>query len=191
MTGTTERRPLFLDRDGTLIRDENFLKDAAALRLLDGVPAALHRFIDAGFVPVVITNQSGIARGILTEQDYRATHAELVRQLDAHGVELAAEYHCPHHPDFPYEGVTDCDCRKPGTLLHQRASAELGLDPARGVFIGDRWRDVVPAREFGGRGILVPSEGTPADEVGRAVREAEVASDLGAAASLVLDPQTD
>lgn len=179
---------LFLDRDGTLIHDGDYLKDPDRVELLPGVGPALRRFIDAGYAPVVITNQSGIARGILTEVDYEAVHARMVELLAAERVALAGAYHCPHHPDFAYRGVTACDCRKPSPGLHARAIAELGLMTARAVFIGDRWRDLEPAFRLGiGTAILVPTAGTPAEEVERARRDARVARDLGAAASLVLD----
>ena len=181
-------RGLFLDRDGTLIRDVHYLRYPADVELVPGAAAALKRFIDAGIVPVVITNQSGIARGLLTEADYAAVHAEVARLFANEGVTLAGAYHCPHHPEHAYLGVTACDCRKPGTRLYRLAAEDLDLDPATSLFIGDRWRDVAPALQLGGRGILVPSPDTPADEIERAGREAQVAADLDSAASLVLQP---
>ena len=181
-----ERRAAFLDRDGTLIRDVHFLRDPADVELLPGVPEALSQMLDAGFLLIVITNQSGIARGLLTAEDYRRVHHRLVELLAANDVFLSGEYHCPHHPDFPLDGVTDCECRKPGTLLYERASEDLDLDSSRAVFIGDRWRDVAPARRFGGRGILVPSSDTPAEELQRAKAGFEVARNIGVAAALVV-----
>lgn len=183
------RRGLFLDRDGTLIRDVHYLRDAADVALVPGAAPAVRRFVEAGFAPVVITNQSGIARGMLTEADYAAVHAEVARRFADEGVTFAGAYHCPHHPEYPYLGVTDCECRKPGTLLYRLAADQLGLDAADSVFIGDRWRDVAPALQLGGRGILVPSLDTPADDIERARRDAEVALDLDAAASLVIGAQ--
>jgi D-glycero-D-manno-heptose 1,7-bisphosphate phosphatase len=183
------RRALFLDRDGTLIHDRNYIRDPADVELMPGVGEALRRFIAAGYAPVVITNQSGIARGLLTEADYAAVDARMDELLAAEGVTLAGAYHCPHHPDFPYLGVATCDCRKPGTKLHAQAMAELGLDPQFPVFIGDRWRDLQAAEGMvGARRILVPAADTPAEETERARREAQVAFDLPSAASLVLDP---
>ncbi len=181
-----ERRAAFLDRDGTLIRDAHFLRDPADVELLPGVPEALSQLLDAGFLLVIITNQSGIARGLLTAEDYRRVHHRLLELLAARDVFVSGDYRCPHHPDFPLDGVTTCDCRKPGTLLFERASEDLDLDPARAVFIGDRWRDIAPARHFGGRGILVPSPDTPADELAQAKAGMEVARNLGAAAALVV-----
>lgn len=181
------KRALFLDRDGTLVRDVHYLRDPADVELLSGVAAALRRFIAVGFAPVVITNQSGIARGLLDEADYEAVDARMDELLAAEGVTLAGAYHCPHHPDHAYRGVSDCDCRKPGTKLHVRAILDLGLSPESPVTIGDRWRDVEPAYRLGrGLGVLVPSADTPADEIERARRDAFVAPDLDAAATLVL-----
>lgn len=173
---------LFLDRDGTLIRDAHYLRDPALVALLPGVGAALRRFRDARYALVVVTNQSGIARGLIGEGDYIAVRDRLDALLDAEGVTLAATYHCPHHP----EHGAPCGCRKPGTLLFERALRELPLDPSRAVLVGDRWRDIAPARRLGARGILVPSPETPPGDVDRARAEAEIADSLDAVADLVL-----
>lgn len=177
-------RAAFLDRDGTLIRDAHFLRDPALVALLPEVPAALKRLTEAGFALVVITNQSGIARGMLSESDYNAVRARLDELLAAQGVTLTATYHCPHEP----ERSGPCECRKPGTLLHRRAATDHALDLTRSVYLGDRWRDVAPARALGGRGILIPSPDTPPEDRARALREAEVAADLTRAVALVVGP---
>jgi D-glycero-D-manno-heptose 1,7-bisphosphate phosphatase len=180
-------RAAFLDRDGTLLRDVHYLRDPRDVEVLPGVPAALRRLGDAGFLLVVVTNQSGIARGLLGEADYEAVDARMDALLAAEGVTLAAAYHCPHHPEHPYRGVSACDCRKPGVGLYRRAVAELGIDAATSAFIGDRWRDVEPSLRLGSAlGVLVPSPDTPPDDVARAGREAQVAADLAAAVSLVV-----
>lgn len=181
----TLRPAAFLDRDGTLIRDAHFLRDPAGVELLPGVPQALERLHAAGFALVVITNQSGIARGLLTEADYEAVRARLDALLAAAGVRLTASYHCPHEPDRS----GPCECRKPGTLLHRRAAADHGLALERSVSIGDRWRDVAPGLALGGRGILVPSPDTPDEDIARARSEADVAPTLDAAVALVLGPR--
>lgn len=178
-------RPVaFLDRDGTLIRDAHYLRDPAKVELLDGVPAALRALAAAGYATIVVTNQSGIARGLLSELDYLAVRDRLDALLAAEGVTLTASYHCPHHPEIS----GPCECRKPGTRLHRLAAAEHGLDLARAVYIGDRWRDIAPAHELGGRGVLVPSVDTPPEELERARSEARVAASLQEAVALVLSP---
>jgi histidinol-phosphate phosphatase family protein len=174
----------FLDRDGTLIRDAHYLRDPAQVELLAGVPDALRKLGDAGYATVVVTNQSGIARGLLSEQDYVAVRARLDALLHDEGITLTASYHCPHHPEFS----GPCECRKPGTALYRRAAAEHSLDLSRSVAFGDRWRDIAPALALGGRGVLVPSADTPADEVERARSDAMVARTLGDAVALVLAP---
>lgn len=181
---TPLRPAAFLDRDGTLIHDAHYLRDPALVRLLPDVTAPLRRLRDAGFALVVITNQSGIARGLLSEQDYLAVRDRLDALLAAEGIMLDASHHCPHEP----ERSGPCECRKPGTLLHRTAARDLGLDFARSVFIGDRFRDVAPALALGGRGILVPSVDTPSDEITRADRDAEVAPTLRDAVARLLVP---
>lgn len=187
MTGAEQRdsralRPAaFLDRDGTLIRDAHFLRDPAQVELLPGVPAALRALREAGYALVVVTNQSGIARGMLSESDYQATRARLDELLAAEGVKLDASYHCPHHPDV----TGPCDCRKPGTGMHRQAARELGLNVTQSLYVGDRWRDVAPGLALGGRGILVPSDDTPDADLVRAQAEALLAGSLADALALV------
>lgn len=165
------RPALLCDRDGTLIHDAHYLHDPAQVHLLSGAVEMLRAFQRAGWALVVVTNQAGIARGLITEAQYEAVRAHLDALLAAEGITLDLSLHCPHHPDV----TGPCGCRKPGTLLHEQARDGLGLDLARSVWIGDRWHDIAPARHFGGRGILIPSPDSPADEVTRAEREAEVA----------------
>ena len=106
----TARRAVFLDRDGTIIEDTGFVADPAEVRLLPGAASAIARLNRAGIPAIVVTNQSGIARGLLDEAGYSAVARRLDALLDAAGARLDADYHCPHHPDF---GGT-CECRKPG-----------------------------------------------------------------------------
>lgn len=176
------RRALFVDRDGTLIHDAHYLRDAALVRLLPGAAALLRAFADAGWLLVVITNQSGIALGRVSVDDYEAVTARFRALLAAEGVTLDAIYHCPHHPDV----TGPCRCRKPGTLLYERARDDLGIDLARSVFVGDRFRDVAPALALGGRGFLVRGPDTPEADWARAAAEAETADSLEEIAARVL-----
>jgi D-glycero-D-manno-heptose 1,7-bisphosphate phosphatase len=145
------RPAVFLDRDGTVIEDRDYLRDPAELRLLPGAAAAVRALNEAGLAAVVVTNQSGIARGLLTEADYEATARRLDDLLAAEHARLDARYHCPHLPEL----TGPCECRKPGALLYERAARELGLDLARSWWVGDRLRDVEAAARLGGRGMLV------------------------------------
>jgi D-glycero-D-manno-heptose 1,7-bisphosphate phosphatase len=148
----SERRPAaFLDRDGTLIEERNYLADPAGVALIPGAVRALQMLRDAGYAIVVITNQSGIARGYFTESDLHAVQQRLTDLLEAEGVRLDGVWYCPHHP----EHTGPCDCRKPGLRLFREAVETLKLDPARSIFVGDRVQDIAPAVAFGGTPILV------------------------------------
>ena len=177
----SERRAVFLDRDGTIIEDTGYPADPDAIRLLPGTAAAIRNLNHAGLPAIVVTNQSGIARGLLNESAYAATARRLQHLLATEGARLDAQYHCPHHPDIS----GPCECRKPGLLLYRRAAAEHGLDLARSWWVGDRMRDVAPAERFGGRGILVvrPDQPTSTTAAGFLV-----ASDLAAAVEIILQP---
>ena len=145
------RPAVFLDRDGTIVDDPGFLHRAADVRLLPGAAAAIARLNAAGWPVVVVTNQSGIARGLYDVAPYESVQRRLDELLEAAGARVDAIYFCPHHPDF----TGPCDCRKPGTALFQRAAKDLHLDLTRSWFVGDRDSDVEPAKALGGRGILL------------------------------------
>lgn len=144
-------RAAFLDRDGTVIVEREFLARPEDVELVPGAGEALRRLAGAGFALVLVSNQSGIARGLYGEEDYRAVQARLTELLRDAGVVLDGDYHCPHHPDF----TGPCDCRKPAPGLFLRAARELDLDLARSIYVGDRLRDVLPGLERGGRAFLV------------------------------------
>jgi D-glycero-D-manno-heptose 1,7-bisphosphate phosphatase len=144
-------RAVFLDRDGTLVEDPGYLSDPAQVRLLPGVAAAVRQLNDADLRAIVVTNQSGIARGRYTLDDYFATERRLNELLLSEGARLDAHYFCPHLPEI----TGPCDCRKPGTLLYRQASERFGLDLPASWWVGDKLRDLVPATILGGLGILV------------------------------------
>ncbi len=174
------RRAVFVDRDGTLIREREYLADPAGVELVPGALEALAAFQAAGYAVVVVTNQSGIARGYYDEAAYRAVEAEVESRLEAGGVPVLATYHCPHHPDI----TGPCDCRKPAHGLFLRAEREHQVDLARSVYIGDRLRDVQPGLELGGTAILVRT-GYGAAEEAEAPGGVSVVDDLRAAAAAV------
>jgi D-glycero-D-manno-heptose 1,7-bisphosphate phosphatase len=141
------RRPrwdaLFLDRDGTLIVERGFLKSPRGVRLARGAARRLREFTDEGTLLFVVTNQSGLARGVLTRDEVDAVNAEVVRRLAARGVPVAGVLVCPHYPDGVVPELSiRCRCRKPGTLLHARALAAHGLSARRSAVLGDKWDDV-------------------------------------------------
>lgn len=144
-------RAAFLDRDGTIIEEVQYLADPDGVVLVPGAAEGLRDIRRAGFELVVVTNQSGIARGYYSENEFRAVQDRVALLLAAEGVQLDAVLHCPHHPDF----TGPCDCRKPALGLYERARTALGLDLAASIYVGDRLSDVMPALSTGGTGYLV------------------------------------
>lgn len=176
------RSVVFFDRDGTLIKDVPYIKDPADVELVPHASNAV-RFINYTLMPVVVvTNQSGIARGLITVEDYNRVKARLDDLLAERNAFIEATYYCPHHPDF----TGPCECRKPGTALFEQAIKDMNLDASKCAYIGDRWHDISPALTLGGRGILVPSPVTPGEEVVEAVRQLEIAATLTAAVQSLL-----
>lgn len=162
----TRHRAAFLDRDGTIIEDVNFISRPEDVQLRSGAAEAIRTLNEGGIPVVVITNQSGIARGFFKEAAYDAVKQRLDALLAAQGAHIDATYVCPHFPD----ATGPCDCRKPGRLLFDRAIADLDLDASRSMFSGDRIRDVLPALHYGGEAYLIVAASTPAAEIEQAVR---------------------
>ena len=155
---------VFLDKDGTLIEDLPYNVDPARIRLAPGARAGLRLLGQAGCRIVVVTNQSGVARGYFTEADLDAVARHLEAELAALGAPLHGFYFCPHLPDGINEYAIECDCRKPEPGLIHRASRELGLSLSGSWFVGDTWMDVVAGRAAGCRTIMVgPEHRTAAD----------------------------
>jgi D-glycero-D-manno-heptose 1,7-bisphosphate phosphatase len=173
------RRAVFLDRDGTIIEDAGYLRDPAGVRLLPGAAHAIRHLNEHGLIAVVATNQSGIARGLLTLDEYNATERRVDELLTLEGARLDGHYFCPHLPELN----GPCDCRKPGSLLYRQAAERFGIDLSRSWWVGDRLRDVLPAESFGGRGILVGTTEPEGAESNRFLR----AQDLMGAVELI-DP---
>jgi histidinol-phosphate phosphatase family protein len=167
---------VFLDRDGTINVDTSYVSRAEDVRLIDGAASAISR-INSLLIPViVVTNQSGIGRGLFTEEDSSAVSKRLDELLAERGARIDKTYYCPHAPD------AGCDCRKPGLKLYKLAAVENPeIDLRRSLYIGDRMRDVQPAISLGGNGVLVPSDATPLDEIEWAESNARVASTLATA----------
>lgn len=152
----TRRPALFLDRDGTLVHPRHYPSRPEELILYDGLGPGLRRLRAAGFALVVITNQSGLARGLFSHADLNAMHAHLARELAAIDVEIDAVYYCPHHIDgvIPRLAIA-CDCRKPEPGMVLRAAAEHNLDLARSWLLGDILDDIEAGRRAGCRTVLV------------------------------------
>jgi len=150
------RAAVFLDRDGTINEEVGYLDHPEKLKLIPGAAEAIRLINASGMKAVVVTNQSGVARGFFDELVVRAVHDRLRELLRAEGGFLDGIYFCPHHPT---EGrgryLLSCDCRKPAPGLLIRAAAELDLDPAGSYMVGDTLKDIEAGERIGARGVLV------------------------------------
>jgi len=177
----TARGAVFLDRDGTLVRDPGYLHRAEDVVLLPGVLDGLARLHEAGWPLVVVSNQSGIARGLYDAEAFRAVARQIEALAAPRGIRFAGWYFCPHHPDF----TGPCACRKPGVALFREAAAEHGLTLGDSWFVGDRWSDVEPAVLLGGRGILLSADPLSEDARMAARHAIRSISAFGEAARLI------
>ena len=141
------RRAVFFDRDGTLMEDAHYCADPALVKVFPGVPAALRRLKEAGFGIFIVTNQSGIGRGLITDAQYRAVQEEFLRQAGRGSVD--ASYYCPDAPGVP------SSCRKPDPGMVLAAAEAHHIDPAASYFVGDKSVDIECGRRAGTRTVLV------------------------------------
>ncbi len=147
---------VFLDRDGTINEEVEFLRTPDQLRLIPGAGAAIRTLNERGIPVCVISNQSGVARGFLTESDLVPIHARLERELSKDSARLDRIYYCPHHPTEgrpPYDVA--CPCRKPATGMLEQGARELDIDLTRSFVVGDRIVDVQAGKAVGATTILV------------------------------------
>lgn len=176
-----ERVGIFLDRDGTVNVDRDYLSDPDRLELIPGAADAIREANAFGVRVFVITNQSGVARGLYTERDVVAVHRRLEELLERQGAHLDAIYYCPHHPEVgtaAYRKV--CTCRKPKTGMLIQARDSFDLDLAKSFVVGDKCTDVLTGHQAGcgtvlvqtGYGSLESEECDSADHVARDVYEA-------------------
>jgi len=151
-----KRRALLLDRDGTICEDVGYIGAVEDLRLLPGSAEAIVSAAAAGFQCVLITNQAGIARGVLDEARLDEVHDRLRELLAAEGARLDGIYYCPHHPEGEISRYRRrCDCRKPGAGMLKRARDEMGIDLESSYVVGDHLRDIGAGHTVGATTILV------------------------------------
>ena len=136
---------LFLDRDGVVNVEKNYLHRVEDFEFIDGIFELCSRYQQRGFLIVIVTNQSGIARGYYSEADFAALTAWMVGEFEKRGIRIANVYHCPHHPEISGE----CRCRKPEPGMFLDAAGELGIDLGNSVLVGDSERDIVAAHRAG------------------------------------------
>ena len=186
---STGRAAVFLDRDGTIIDDVHYIARPELVRLRSGAAQAIARLNQARVPVIVVTNQSGIARGLYTEKDYLTLTAHMEERLRAQGVSLDAVEYCPHLTDAPVERYrVDCECRKPKPGMLRNAIAALDIDSQASLLVGDRLSDLEAGRAAAiGRCFLVRT-GCPLP--GEAVVRADgVYDDLLSCVRAVLPPQ--
>ena len=179
---TQGNRAVFLDRDGVLNRDSpDFIKSPDEFDLLPGAPEAVARLNQAGFLCIVVTNQSGIARGLVTVRNLEAMNRKLIDAVKDAAGEIAAIYHCPHLPS------DNCACRKPRTGMIREAATDFGIDLTRSFLVGDKPHDIQCGSDAGCTSILVLSGQTRTySESDFDPPASHVAADLSAAADWIL-----
>jgi len=151
-----QSRAFFVDRDGTLNEDIGYVSTPDELKLFPWAPQALRLINEAGFKAIVITNQSGIARGLYDELTFEAINSRLIEELTANGARVDGIYYCPHHPEIGVPRYRmSCNCRKPQTGMLDAASSEHNIDLSRSFVIGDKSSDINLASNAGARSALV------------------------------------
>lgn len=180
---------VFLDRDGTIIIDKNYLSDPAGVELLPGAAEAIKKLNAAGYLCIVITNQSGIGRGYFTEEDYEAVHQQMLKLLHEQGATLHAVYHCPLTPlKDESDNEIEQHLRKPSPGMLQLAAQEHPIDLSSSFMVGDRPSDIIAGHRAGCRTqFLINSNfsSTPAPLEGI---NYQTVSDLEQVAEMILSP---
>jgi D,D-heptose 1,7-bisphosphate phosphatase len=188
---STPRPAMFLDRDGVLNVDDNRAVTAKKMQLLPGVADAIRRINGSEHLAVIVTNQPAIAKGFMTEADLGAAHAKLETLLGAEHAYVDRIYHCPHHPEKGFAGERpelkiDCTCRKPLPGMLLAAAAELNIDLARSVMIGDRTVDIQAGADAGCKTVLVRTGAAGSDNRYPAKPD-YICNDLADAVALILE----
>lgn len=153
---TALRRAVFFDRDGTLNEEVGYLDDLSRFRVYSFAVSAVRQINEAGLLAVVLTNQSGVGRGVFPEELVGAVHARLHSEMHQAGARLDAIYYCPHHPAAELARYrAECSCRKPATGMMEQAARQFGIELSQSFVIGDRYLDIEMAKRVGASGVLV------------------------------------
>ncbi|MDD2321077.1 MAG: D-glycero-beta-D-manno-heptose 1,7-bisphosphate 7-phosphatase [Geobacteraceae bacterium] len=180
-------RAVFLDRDGVINVEKEYLYRVEDFEFLPGVPQALRLLKEAGFLLIVVTNQSGIARGYYSLADVDRLHRHLQERLVPYGIAVDGFYVCPHHPDHGTgEFTVECSCRKPMPGMIEQAVVDFQIDPARSYLVGDKTSDVAAGRAAGCRSLLVKT-GYGARDAAGVPDDVPIVDDLPAAARAILE----
>jgi D,D-heptose 1,7-bisphosphate phosphatase len=182
-------KAVFLDRDGTIIKDVGYLSSPDQIQFIPGSIEAIKKLKEAGYKVVVVTNQAGIARGLITEDMLQTVDKVLHKWILNGGTHLDGIYYCPHHPEhgvYPYKQA--CECRKPHPGLIKKAEKDLNIDLSRSFMVGDKASDVEAGKRAGTRTIFVLS-GRGEDEKDKIIKKPDhVAKDLYQAVNWILTP---
>jgi len=179
---------VFLDRDGTINAEKNYLHKIAEFEFIPGAPEAIKRLKDAGFLVIVVSNQAGVARGYFDEEAVRTLHRHIQSELAGYGTSIDAFYFCPHHPE---EGVgpfrVSCDCRKgePGMLL--QAAEDYNIDLGKSFMVGDKLADIEAGKRAGCQSLLVLTGYGESVKFSPEAASVEKCPDLVNAARLIID----
>ena len=179
------RRAVFLDRDGTINVEKEYLHRIDDFQFIPGVPEAIGRLNRAGLLVVVVTNQSGVGRGYYSAKDVEALHRHIAGELEKQDAHVDAWLYCPHFSTGPTNGPSSCDCRKPAPGMILKAADSLNIDLRQSVMIGDKVIDVQAGLAVGCRPILVRS-GYGAIEEAALPEGVAVCDDLAQAVNLLL-----
>lgn len=131
-------KALFLDRDGVINKEKNYLYKIEDFEFIDGVFETCKYFQDKGYLIIIITNQAGIARGKYTEDDYQILTDWMIKEFEKKDIKISKVYHCPHHPDFSGE----CECRKPNPGMILQAQKDFDIDLSQSILVGDKNSDI-------------------------------------------------
>jgi D-glycero-D-manno-heptose 1,7-bisphosphate phosphatase len=143
-------KAIFLDRDGVINFERGYTHRLEDFVILPDLVENLHMYLEKGYLLIVVSNQSGVAKGLYTQAEVETIHSFLTNELTKNNIHLSEIYYCIHHPD-----VSKCICRKPDSLFVEKALARFNIDPSKSFFIGDKERDVKAAEKAGVKGILI------------------------------------
>ncbi len=143
-------KAIFLDRDGVINEERGFTYELKYFKILPDLIEVLQLFIKEGFLLIVVSNQSGIAKGLYKKDDVEVLHSYLNKELQKNSIQLSELYFCVHHPD-----VSKCICRKPDSLFIEKGLARFNINAKKSFFIGDKERDIIAAEKAGVKGILI------------------------------------
>jgi D-glycero-D-manno-heptose 1,7-bisphosphate phosphatase len=175
-----QRACVFLDRDGTINVERGYVTDPDQIQLIEGSAEAIRMLNRAGLLAVVLSNQSGVARGLMTEEDLARVTRRLEQLLLDDGAALDAIYYCPHLPTGKIRRYAkDCSCRKPATGMIALAASDLRVDVSKSYMIGDQATDIVLANRAGMPGILVETGRAPDQAEREAARHGRIARTVG------------